>query len=227
VIHGRNGDGTRTATNPLTVERAVEEVLRATEGDGAARTVSITGGEPLEQPEFVTAFASAVKDHGLRVYLETNGIEADAFGGIIPFVDVVAMDIKLPSAIGAEAWDKHGKFLSRIAGTSLDPNTPSGNGGGKYLFVKVVVDDRSRLGEIESAARLIASVDRRIALILQPESGTMLSKKAEPEAIVRLNRCLESGRAAASAVLKDVRIIPQVHKIHNVRKRGKQWVWIP
>jgi pyruvate-formate lyase-activating enzyme len=179
--------------------------------------VSITGGEPLEQCAFVTGVASRLKRKGLNVYLETNGTCAEAFAEVIPYVDIVAMDIKLPSSFGVPAWDKHEAFLSCIVGTAFDPHVVSRNGGEVRIFVKVVVDDRSELSEIERAARMVGSMGTTIPFVLQPESGAMFSPRSSADTLRRMNQLLDSGRAAASAFLEDVRIVPQVHKTLNVR----------
>jgi len=195
----------------------VREVLSLSAQYPRARTVSITGGEPLEQAEFVTETAARIKREGMAVYLETAGIHDHAFAGIIPYVDVVAMDIKLPSATETEVWKEHSAFLSRIDGTAFDPKAASRSGGGKTIFVKIVVDGKSRLDEIESAARLIASSSNRIPLILQPESGVYLSDRSNRDDVKVLNEALAGFRETAARVLRDVRVVPQLHKILDVR----------
>lgn len=217
VIRGRGGSVVRTLRNPLSVETGVREVLSLSAQYPRARTVSITGGEPLEQAEFVTETAARIKREGMAVYLETAGIHDHAFEDILPYVDVVAMDIKLPSATETETWNEHSAFLSRIDGTAFDPRAASRNGGGKTIFVKIVVDGKSRLDEIESAARLIASSSNRIPLILQPESGVYLSDRSNRDDVKVLNEALAGFRETAARVLRDVRVVPQLHKILNVR----------
>lgn len=217
TIHGRNGNGVRTLSNPLSVEQVVGEGLLVAEEHMGVETVSITGGEPLEQAEFVAGVAEGFKDAGLNVYLETAGVHDRELAGVLPFVDVIAMDVKLPSAFGSAVWDRHEAFLSRLRHTAFDRRLSSETGVGKLIFVKVVVDDRSGVGEIEEAARLIASFDCRIPFVLQPEARSLLSQFQSPGSRGVLNRLLEAGSAAASVVLEDVRVIPQVHKILNVR----------
>lgn len=148
------------------------------------------------------------------MYLETNGLHDEALPAILPFVDVIAMDVKLPSATGTPAWKRHGAFLSRAVAAE---GTNGGGGRRVDLFVKVVVDDRSSLREIEAAAQLVASADPLIPFVIQPESGALMSSRTTPESLARLERVLASGLSAARAVLADVRVIPQVHKILDVR----------
>lgn len=213
VIRGENVDGTRLLPNPLTGEVAAETALQAASVDGSAAAVSITGGEPLEQVEFVADVAARCRSGGLGVYLETNGLHDEELTAVLPYVDVVAMDIKLPSATGLVAWERHASFLRRLAATP----PAGGNGGGVEFFVKVVVDDRSTEREIQSAAKLVASADRRIPFVIQPESRTLMSNRTTPETRRVLRRTMTAGRKAAAAVLDDVRVIPQVHKILGIR----------
>jgi 7-carboxy-7-deazaguanine synthase len=217
VVHGQGAEETRTLPNPLSAVEAADETVRVARHDDLANTVSITGGEPLEQADFVADVAARLKEAGLDVYLETNGMHDVEFAQVLPYVDVVAMDVKLPSATGSVAWKRHEAFLTRIAGTPIDPGSARSNGRGMAIFVKVVVDDRSEDREIETAARLVASADPRIPFVLQPESRTMMSEKTPPDTVRRLYRLLESGLATASAFLEDVRVIPQVHKLLGVR----------
>jgi len=199
TIHGETKQSLR---NPFSAEQAVEVLLRlAKETHPAA--VSMTGGEPLEQPDFVAAVSRAVRQNGLRIYLETSGLEVDGLIKVRPFVDVVAMDIKLPSATGQEHWDVHREFLKWLVG--------------RNAFVKVVVDSPTPLEEIEAAVHLVAEVDRRFPFVLQPESMTYLKEKNGHEARDELSKVLDEGQRIALESLSDVRVIPQCHKIMRVR----------
>jgi organic radical activating enzyme len=199
VIHGRVR---RSFANPLGVEEATREVLQlASESRPAA--VSITGGEPLEQPDFVAAVAKQLKKTGLQIHLETNGLEVEGLAKVRPFVDVVAMDIKLPHAMGEAHWDTHEEFLRWLVG--------------RRAFVKIVVDSPTPLEEIETAVALIAEIDRRTPLVLQPESATYLGGAKGQDARRDLLRLLDEGQRIALESLEDVRVIPQCHKIMRVR----------
>jgi len=54
-----------------------------------------------------------------RIYLETNGIPFDALQHVIDLIDVVSMDIKLPSATGLRPfWKNTGNFWPPAAARS-------------------------------------------------------------------------------------------------------------
>src|SRR3989338_4721602 len=61
-------------------------------------SVSLTGGEPLVQKDFLKEFLPRLKKAGLGTYLETNGIMPDELREVAGDIDVVAMDLKLPSS---------------------------------------------------------------------------------------------------------------------------------
>lgn len=180
--------------NPLSAEDTAQAVLQLAGGDLPARRVSITGGEPLEQPDFVRSLAGAVRDGGLGTYLETNGTLPDALPRVLPFVDWVAMDVKLPSSSGCvPCWDRHRAFLEAAVTARV--------------FVKAVVTARTTPEDVHTAARLVASVDPRIALVLQPVTPARRVRRPVRVAAMRAHE------SAARKVLDNVRIIPQVHGI--------------
>ncbi len=158
-------------------------------------TVSLTGGEPLLQADFLKGMLPILKERGLRVYLETNGVLKHALLKVMDHVDIISMDIKLPSSTGRGAyWDAHSEFLKEAAR--------------KEVFIKSVVTPKTLLSDIEEAASLVKRVDKNIPFIIQP-----VSYNGSIESIDLLDTFFEG----AKKMLKDVRVIPQVHKILGVK----------
>jgi pyruvate formate lyase activating enzyme len=74
--------------------------------------VTATGGEPLAQPDFVTALFQGCKAMGLHTALDTNGFLGDhASAALLDATDLVLLDIK--------AWDP-GVYKS-LTGAELSP----------------------------------------------------------------------------------------------------------
>lgn len=178
--------------NPVSMSRVVELLERWQGGwPGVHHSISLTGGEPLLQVDAIHAWLPELKCM-LPVHLETNGVLHFALMKVVNDLDYISMDIKLPSSSGESSlWGHHHAFLEVAAATKVS--------------VKVVVNCTTEEWEIERAARMIASVDDSIPLIIQPETS--------PDNSVKLSqlRLLEFHELAA-AILGEVRIIPQTHR---------------
>ncbi|MFH1778804.1 MAG: 7-carboxy-7-deazaguanine synthase QueE [Candidatus Omnitrophota bacterium] len=162
------------------------------------RTVSLTGGEPLLHADFLKVLIPNLREKRYKIHLDTNGALPDKLKEVINFVDVVAMDIKLPSATGDRPlWDEHREFL--IIAKS------------KSVFIKIVITGETDEGDFDKAVELIEDVDEKIPLILQPAS-----QFKNFNAVPRVAVLIKWQRSAASK-LRDVRIIPQLHKIWGLR----------
>ena len=210
VIHGEGEVPARWRPNPVSLDDVLADVVQCARDHAPVSTVSITGGEPLEQPEFVAALARSLRARSLRVYLETAGIHPQALGAVVEHVDVIAMDIKLPSATGVEHWNAHREFFNVLRRGDFDPAT-----GRHSLFVKVIIDLKASVAEIERAAELVAAFSPRVPFVLQPESETLFSPSRQDRGT--LLELIDAGARAASLRLETVRVIPQTHKVLKVR----------
>lgn len=202
-IETRRGSGaSETIPNPVSLARALAacDALAVAEH----RFASLTGGEPLLQPEAVRALASALRARGPRVLLETHGLHADALERVVDAVDVVSMDWKLASdvrrvgergpAAAAPFHAEHERFL-RVARRARE------------VVVKVVVTAASRPEELEEMAARIGAVDPAIPLVVQPVTPT--GKRDPAPSAERLLALV----ARLSRSLAQVRLIPQTHKL--------------
>jgi 7-carboxy-7-deazaguanine synthase len=217
VLHSGAPGSPRWRPNPVGLEDVLGDVETLARHHAPVSTVSITGGEPLEQPEFTAALARALRSRGFRIYLETAGIHGDALRTLIDAVDVVAMDIKLPSATGVDHWDAHRDFLAAARGNPAETGLASGGYADPTIFVKVVVDLKATVDEIERAAGIVAACDPAIPLILQPESETLFGRASTRDRSRALLELIDAAARSAAPLLRDVRVIPQTHRMLDVR----------
>lgn len=79
----------------MSVEEVVTDVLlyRAFIADGGG--VTISGGEPLKQPEFVLALVRALKDEGIHTAIDTAGsVPLELSRAVLKEADLILLDIK-------------------------------------------------------------------------------------------------------------------------------------
>ena len=152
----------------------------------SGKEVCLTGGEPLEQPDFLVDVVKHLKKKFKTIYLETNGTRTLVLPRILPYISVVSLDFKVPSATGRRPfWIEHDRFLRKCRSEDC--------------FVKIVVDRCFKLAELDMVVRIIKRVNRSIPLVIQPVWGTAI-------------RSLMPFQERALNTLNDVRIIPQIHK---------------
>jgi len=152
----------------LSTEQIIAQIRKKANDDLKGVTVSLTGGEPLLYPEFVAELIKELKRNKALVYLETNATLPEFFQPLVKYIDVIAADIKLPSACGAPFWGEHKRFLTI---------------GKAKAFVKIVLTDKATPAEINKAAQVIASVSKDMPLVLQPASAVGKIKSVKPEVV--------------------------------------------
>jgi len=181
--------------NPLDVS-GVSGLLAPFLESAGLHALAITGGEPLLQSSFLIEWLSAARPP-LPVLLETNGTYPMRLRDVLPFIDIVSMDVKLPSnSSEPPLWEEHRQFLAFCVG--------------KTVYVKVPVDEATSEEEVREAARLVAAVDRNVVFFLQPILSPAAEMRISPP---RLERFYD----VASVDLTDVRVLPQTHRFLGVR----------
>lgn len=175
--------------NPLTPEE-VAMLLSGLKTD-EYHAVSLTGGEPLLYPEFLRELITFLGGARRGIYLETNGSLADELAAVVDRVDIICMDIKLPSATGMRPlWEEHRRFLSTARG--------------KEIVIKAVVSRETPVEEVIMAAEIAESAGA--VLVLQPVTARDRNRQPTPLLLLRL-------QALALEIAGDVRVIPQVHRL--------------
>lgn len=182
--------GTRIFTridNPVPIDKLV--VLLQTFDLSIHHSLSVTGGEPLLWADELQVLLPFLKEKGLKIYLETNGTLPNQLLQILPMIDIISMDIKLPFN-SKVFWDVHESFL--------------GYSTQKEVFVKLVVNQDTPLNDLQHACDLIARVDPSILTILQPVTPSQGILTPKPIQLLKWQSLLLEK-------LVNVRVIPQTH----------------
>lgn len=177
-----------------------------------ARTVSVTGGEPLVWPEFLAALKGMIGER--RLHLETAGGHPRSLEAVIDLVDHVSLDLKLPADLApplepvpdpghpaptrepaprdADEWR-----TARRACLALVAE--------RDACAKLVVAGRRALVDFEPLLEDLAHVAPEVPLVLQPvtPAGGVTAPTAE-----FMTDLVEEARDLGLTV----RVVPQVHR---------------
>lgn len=174
-------------------EYSTSELIDKIKDDETIHSISLTGGEPLLDIEFLEEFLPLTNN---KIYLETNGTLYENLEKIINNIDIISMDIKLNSTSNnGDLFEKHEKFI-KVAKRN-----------NKEIFAKIVFDENITQEEIEKCTNL--AKEYNILLVLQPKmDGDILNISSQT-----INNIF----AEFSKSYTNTRLIPQVHKFLNVR----------
>ena len=155
----------------------------------STKHVSLTGGEPLIHADFISTL-----DLEYPLYLETNSGLPEKARKLKDIIAIASCDIKLPEH---NSTDNYSELLKNELETVALFNNSA------MTFVKIIVLPETTRQSISSAVEGLASIDRDIPLILQP----VTADRAVPEEL------LFALMDFAGEKLKDVRAIPQTHRL--------------
>jgi 7-carboxy-7-deazaguanine synthase len=185
--------------NPVEISQLVAWVERQNQPK-LHDSISLTGGEPLLQASFLAEFLPVVRDRiSLPIYLETGGHRPNELARVLPYLDMVGMDIKLPSTSGETHWEAHRTFLEYCDRAAVT------------VFCKAIVSHATDPEDLERTANIMASVNPAIPLFLQPV--TPLNAKGQP-APPTPDQVL-CWQSQLKQQIHSVRVIPQTHKMIN------------
>ncbi len=193
--------------NPVEMLQLLEWVERQNL-PGLHDSISLTGGEPLLHAPFLREFLPLVKQRtGLPIYLETGGHRPAQLQMILPHLDLVGMDIKLPSVSGESHYPAHGEFLCLCWDAGVE------------VFVKLIVSDTTDSVDLEMAADLVAACSPEISVFLQPVTPLKVSEtlpgKHGMGLVAPTPEQVLQWQALMKRQLKRVRVVPQTHKFMN------------
>lgn len=158
-------------------------------------SISFTGGEPLLQKDFLKEILALSRNAGFRTYLETNGTLTDELNEVIDYLDIISMDIKLPSSTGdLDYWESHDRF-AQLASQ-------------KELLVKIIICKSTCSDDFKKAVNLMSEYKDKVVMVLQPntyEIGAALYNKLDEFKGI----CQQEEFVSC--------VIPQMHKVMSIK----------
>lgn len=174
-------------------EYTSEDLFNKIKNFSNIHSISLTGGEPLLETDFLKSFLPLLNN---KIYLETNGTLYKELSEIINYIDIISMDIKLPSVTKMpELYDKHEKFIE----TAIKNK--------KEIFIKIVFDENITDEEINTCINIAKK--NNTLIILQP--------KMDKDTLNISSQVIYSVFNKFNKIYKNTRLIPQVHKFINIQ----------
>ncbi len=186
-------------TTPFRVATWIGEVE-----EGASRTVSVTGGEPLLHPRFVSELKPFLGER--RLHLETAGAHVEALEEVRDVVDHISLDLKLPADMDAPAGDG---LPNDAVSWGVVRRRGLGLVRGRDACAKIVVAGGSEARDFIPLLDDVAAVAPDLPLILQPVTPMRGVQAAEEGVLPTL---------VEMALERDLtcRVLPQVHRVLRV-----------
>lgn len=158
--------------------------------------VSLTGGEPLLQTELKDFLEKLTTDKKFKIYLETNASLPEAFKKIVKFIDVCALNVKLPKddKLKLNVLNKTEKVLRLCQKYK------------KEFIVKIVIGKNLYMVEDINQIKKFLQKNKVKEIILQPETKSY--KKGNKNMFINLCNIFSS----LSEFIPRIYIIPQLHK---------------
>ncbi|MDI6643196.1 MAG: 7-carboxy-7-deazaguanine synthase QueE [Candidatus Hodarchaeaceae archaeon] len=192
----------RRVRNPVTHGEVLRHVKRLTTSD--THSISLTGGEPLLAGDFLVDVARACKRAGFLTYLETSGASSGAMEKVAKHIDIAAIDIKLPEhgTVSHRGWPS--LFQEELACTKIALKS------GAETFVKIVVLSSTKPKTITRVCKRLVRVGK-VPVVIQPVTPARRIRSAPS-----MTHVYHLAEAAARAGVKEIAIIPQMHKLIGV-----------
>ncbi len=149
----------------MTVSEVLAEVLKDKPFfDNSGGGITLSGGEPLFQPDFALALLQAAKELGLHTCLDTSGYAPwEVWERILPYTDLVLYDVKCMD------MHRHRRHTGRSNSRILENlRALTSNGVAVKVRMPIVPGFNDTLADVEATARFLKSLPHPPSLELLP-----------------------------------------------------------
>ena len=200
LIEKNAGSGDfQQAANPLSVEQLMD-IIREVDARKANRRISLTGGAPLLQANYLRELLPLLSGDGYSIYLETAGDLPKQLKSIIEWIDIVAMDVKLSSVTHEKnTFPAHWQFLKTCRDWDVE------------VFTKLVLSAETHEGELVEAVKGTKKAGGAETVVVIQAMTRGERTDAVPSGAQLLRR-----QEKVLGIMPNVRVIPQTHKMIEV-----------
>ena len=196
--------------NPFSAEQFEQQLHRLAaehELDAQQLVLSITGGEPLAQAEFLQAWLPQWQG---PVLLETAGVYPQRLEPLLPHLQYLSLDWKADVDLNAgQSLLKSAECL-RLAAPYLATGSLAHSSRPLHLWVKFVVHQNTSSAWLQQCLHQIAELVPGVEVFLQPVTAGYGSLKAPPSS------ALLAELIHGHALPLDLRVLPQIHPFLGV-----------
>jgi len=179
-------------------------------------SIVLTGGEPLLQPEACLEVLKAAKKFGLNCAIETNATAPQALKRLLPYLDLVAIDVKAPLG-DPELYDK-------ITGSTGMPGLAQKVREGLKLAINSKAEVEARTTVVPTlnddekiVARLVGDIKGVVCLRLQQfRDQRTFDQSFQKLPMPSREKLLKLARAAKRKGIKSVKIFTVEGGLENV-----------
>jgi 7-carboxy-7-deazaguanine synthase len=199
---------TEVFANPLDcagLEQLLQRLAKAHGAQLADLVLAVTGGEPLEQVEFLRAWLPQAP---AAVLLETAGIHSKALAEVLPWLRFVSLDAKDPADL--RSGDEWNDFAACLAATATEASARPADQPLDF-WTKFIVTENTTSAWLQSQLAAVADQVPGARVYLQP----VTPRPAAPHP-PHPDTLLQQVLLAAPLGL-DLRVLPQIHPLLEIR----------
>lgn len=142
-----------------TVDEVVQKVIQYKEYIGQNGGVTVSGGEPLIQIDFVIELFKKLKEQGIHTALDTSGfIDVSKIKDLLKYTDLVLLDLKhIQDDVHKDLIGVSNKKILEFAKHLSDTNTTMWI---RHVLVPGITDSKEHLNELKEFIQTLKAVEK-------------------------------------------------------------------
>lgn len=203
VFYDLEAKEVRQSKNPIDKKKFLHILGEVIKRNRSVQIVGLTGGEALLQADFLLEVLPLVREKYKKpILLETSGTLVENLKKVSRFVDILSVDLKLPSSTKEKIfWQTYENLFDYIK-QKLST---------RHVYFKMVVTEETLLEDVKSCVNLLAKkIGGTFPIFIQPVTPF---NRQKPPSISRLFDIF----AVVRKKINNVKILPQIHPFMRLK----------